>query len=88
MKYRILCTDPDWLPKEGGGIKLWREDKEGRVLWPRGEPTSLSPQPMRNLEEILRGISGFMKYWEKLSDEDSTGEYQRRYNICGTIGVR
>jgi hypothetical protein len=30
---------------------------------------------MRNLEEILRGISGFMKYWEKLSDEDSTGEY-------------
>jgi hypothetical protein len=43
MKYRILCTDPDWLPKEGGGIKLWREDEEGRALWPRGEPTSLSP---------------------------------------------
>jgi hypothetical protein len=42
MKYRILCTDPDWLPKEGGGIKLWREDEEGRALWPRGEPTSLS----------------------------------------------
>jgi hypothetical protein len=34
---------------------------------------------MRNLEEILRGISGFMKYWEKLSNEDSTGEYRRRY---------
>jgi hypothetical protein len=79
MKYRILCTDPDWLPKEGGGIKLWQEDEEGRALWPRGEPTSLSPQPMRNLEEILRGISRFMKYWEKLSDEDSTGEYRRHY---------
>jgi hypothetical protein len=79
MKYRILCIDPDWLPKEGGGIKLWQEDEEGRALWPRGEPAPLSPQPMKNLEEILRGISGFMKYWEKLSNEDSTGEYRRRY---------
>jgi hypothetical protein len=75
MKYRILCTDPDWLPKEGGGIKLWREDEEGRALWPRGEPTLLSPQLMKNLEEILGGISRFMKYWEKLSNEDSTREY-------------
>jgi hypothetical protein len=23
MKYRIHCIDPNWLPKEGGGIKLW-----------------------------------------------------------------
>jgi hypothetical protein len=22
-KYRILFTDIDWIPKEGGGIKLW-----------------------------------------------------------------
>jgi hypothetical protein len=78
MKYRILYTDSDWLPK-GRGIKLWREDKEGRALLPRGEPTPLSAQLMKNLEEISRGISGFMKYWEKLSNEDFTGEYQRRY---------
>ena len=61
MKYRILCTNPDWLPK-GGGIKLWQEDKEGRALLPREEPTPLSAQPMKNLEEISRGIFGFMKY--------------------------
>jgi hypothetical protein len=30
MKYRIHYSDNDWLQKEGGGIKLWREDKEGR----------------------------------------------------------
>jgi hypothetical protein len=66
MKYRILCTDPNWLPKKGGGIKLWEEDEEGRALWPRGEPTPLSAQSMKNLEEISRGISNFMKYWEKL----------------------
>jgi hypothetical protein len=34
---------------------------------------------MKNLEEISRGVSGFMKYWEKLSNEDSTWEYRRRY---------
>jgi hypothetical protein len=33
MKNRIHCSDSDWLPKDGGGIKLWREDKEGRLLW-------------------------------------------------------
>ena len=79
MKYKILCTNPNWLPKEGGGIKLWQEDEEGRAIWPHGEPTSLSPQQMRNFEEILRGISRFIKYWEKLSNEDSTGEYRRHY---------
>jgi hypothetical protein len=67
------------VPKEGGGIKLWREDEEGRALWPHGEPAPLSVQPMKNLEELSRGISGFMKYWGKLSNEDSTGEYRRRY---------
>jgi hypothetical protein len=85
MKYRILCTDPDWLPKEGGGIKLWREDEEGRALWPRGEPIPLSLQLMRNLEEISRGISRFMKYWEKLSNEESI---EGITSICGTNGVR
>ena len=30
MKFKRYCTDTDWLPKEGGGIKLWREDEEGR----------------------------------------------------------
>ena len=31
MKYRIFCHDGDWLPKGSGcGIKLWKEDSEGR----------------------------------------------------------
>jgi hypothetical protein len=79
MKYKILYTDTDWLPKEGGGIKLWKEYEERRALWPCAEPTPLSVQSMKNIEEILRGITGFMKYWENLSNEDSTGEYRRRY---------
>jgi hypothetical protein len=38
---------------------------------------------MRNVDEIVKGIFGFIKYWEKLSEEDSTGEYHRRYeHLC------
>jgi hypothetical protein len=75
MKYKILCIYTDWLPKEGGGIKLWKDDEEGRALWPHGELAPLSAQPMKNVEEILRGITRFMTYWENLSNEDSTREY-------------
>ena len=39
VKYKIYCHDQDCLPKgEGNGIKIWKEDVEGRSLWPRGEP--------------------------------------------------
>jgi hypothetical protein len=55
MKYRILCSDSDWLPNEGGGIKLWREDDEGRAVLPCGGPS------MRYLDEIVKGISIFIK---------------------------
>jgi hypothetical protein len=83
MKYRILCFDSDWLPKEGSGIKLCQEDKEGKALWPRREPPALSAQPMRNLNEIVKGIFGFIKYRKKLSNEDSMGEYRRCYeHLC------
>ena len=35
MKYKLLYTDDDWLPRDGG-IKLWKEDSQGRALWPPG----------------------------------------------------
>jgi hypothetical protein len=62
MKYRILCSNNNWLPNEGGCIRLWQEDKEGRPLWPCGEPTPVSAQTMKNHDEIVKGISGFIKY--------------------------
>jgi hypothetical protein len=62
MMYRTLCTNNDWLPKEGGGIKLWCEDHKRRLLWLRGELAALSAQSIKNLNEIVKGISGFIKY--------------------------
>lgn len=79
MKYKVSCTDEDWLPNDTTGIKLWREDSEGRCLWPRGDPTPTTHRAMRSVEDIVKGISGFIKYWEAMSCEDRTGEYRRRY---------
>ena len=31
---------------------------------------------MRGVEDIEKGISGFVKYWEDLCNVDVTGEYQ------------
>jgi hypothetical protein len=62
MKYKILYSNNDWFLKEGGGIKLWREDKERRVLWPCRELATLSAQSMKSLDEIVKGISWFIKY--------------------------
>jgi hypothetical protein len=79
MQYKRYCTDAEWLPKEGGGIRLWREDNEGKPILPTGEPNALAPQQMRNHSEITKGIGGFINLWETVSAEDITGEYRKTH---------
>ena len=79
MQYKILCHHDEWLPREGGGIKVWKEDANGRSMWPRGEPSVLQPRAMRNLPDVIRGLTGFISYWDQQAREDRTGEYRRRY---------
>ena len=79
MKYKLFCTDTEWLGENGAGIKIWKEDAQGCSLWPRGEPPALPQRPMRGVEDIERGLAGFVKYWEDLCNVDVTGEYRRRY---------
>ena len=31
IKYKLLCMDEDWLPRDGG-IKMWKEDSKARAL--------------------------------------------------------
>jgi len=62
MKYKLLYNDVEWLGEDGKGIKLWKEDFEGRSLWPHGELLLIPPRPMRSLEDIPKGIAGFVKY--------------------------
>ena len=61
MKYKLLCTDDDWLPRDGE-IKLWKEDSQGQALWPRGYPEAVKPYSMRNLEDIKQGLQGFINH--------------------------
>ena len=77
MKYKLFCTDVEWLGEGGVGIKIWKEDAQGCSLWPCGEPVPVPQRTMRGVEDIERGISGFVKYWEDLCNVDVTGEYQR-----------
>jgi hypothetical protein len=80
MQYKLKCTDNEWLPLENGGIKLWKEDVgTGMPLLPSRVPKPLCPFPKRNLEEIIKGIGGFVKLWDGLCEEDSSGEYRRRH---------
>ena len=79
MKYKHLCTDIDWLGIDGNGIKLWKEDDEGRSLWPRGTSLPVPLKPMKGLEDIVKGVSRFVKYWDNLCNADVTGEYRGRY---------
>ena len=66
MKYKLLCMDDEWLPRDGG-IWLWKEDSEGRALWPRRIPNAVQPSAMRNFDDIKRGLQGFINHWEQLS---------------------
>ena len=75
MKYKMFCIDIDWLGIDGNGIKLWKEDGEGRSLWPRGTLLPVPMKRMKGLEDIVKGVSGFVKYWDNLCNVDVTGEY-------------
>ena len=79
MKYKILCIDADWLGENGRGIKLWKEDVAGRSLWPRGIRVPIPQNAMKDVQHIVKGISRFIKYWEKLCNADVTRESRRRY---------
>ena len=81
MQYKILCMDIDWLPKEGGGIRLWKETIDGRPYLPIGVPRPLPPQKMRKFDEICKGFDNFISLWNHMADDDMFGEYRRKIEL-------
>ena len=70
LKYKIYYHDEEWLSKgEGNGIKLWKEDSEGRSLWLCGVPDAVKPETMCHLPEVMKGLSGFIDHWEQSSEK-------------------
>ena len=64
---------------------MWKEDSQGRALWPRGYLEAVKPSAMRNLKDIKRGLQGFINHWDKLSEEDLLATIGDM-NLLATIG--
>ena len=50
------------LPREGGGIRLWKETSDGRPRVPRGSLVPLALQIMRSFDEVCKGLDG-IAFW-------------------------
>jgi hypothetical protein len=77
MQYKLLCTLQDWSPPEG--LLVWCVGADGKTMLPDEEPKPCKPIAMKNLEDILKGISGFIQYWESLKVTDVGGSRGHRY---------
>jgi hypothetical protein len=77
MQYKILCNDSLWKPNTG--IKLWKLDSDRKQVWPRGEPIPAPSIPMKNEDDIIKGLSSFIDLWESLAQRDHTGSYARSH---------
>ena len=78
MEYKHMCTDKKWLPEDGKGIQLWSETEENGPRVPTGSPRPVRPQEMRSIEEIKKGLDGYIEYWRKMADSDESGEFRRK----------
>lgn len=78
MEYKHLCTDLDWLPEHGNGIRLWSETEDGRPRVPSGSPPPLAPVHKPGLEQVKRGLNGFITHWTEMANDDLSGEFRRK----------
>ena len=81
MEYKNLCTDSEWLPEHGKGIRLWNETEDGRPKVPNGTPLPLKPHEMKNFGEIKKGINGFIGLWNRMANEDDSGEFWQKNDL-------
>ena len=78
MEYKNLYTDPKWLPAHGNGIRLWCESEDGLPIVPSGSPLPLAPQLMKGLDDIKKGLNGYVGHWNTMLNDDYTGEFRQK----------
>ena len=81
MQYKLLCTNNEWLPKEGGGIWLWKEIEDGSPKVPCRDPKILKPQKMCEHDEVCKGPGGFLNLWSAMANDDFFGEFRRKNKL-------
>ena len=77
MQYKLLCTNNEWLPKEGGGIRLWKETEDGSPKVPSGDSMPLRPQKMCGHDEVCKDLGGFLNLWSSMANDDFSRELKR-----------
>lgn len=80
MQYKLNCTRKTWKPALG--IKLWKEDAEGRPMLPEGEPMAVRPQALKGEDDILHGLEGYIKHWESLLEEEAGANFHTHVSRC------
>ena len=51
---------------------------DGRPKLPSGTLNALQPQIMRNINDVSKGLVGFVSLWDKMANEDLLDEFRRR----------
>ena len=77
MQYKLLCIDNEWLPKESGGIWLWKETEDGLPKVLVGDLKALKPQKMHGHDEVCKELSGFLNLWSAMANDDFSHKFKR-----------
>ena len=78
MQNKLLCTDSEWLPKEGGRILLWKQSEDGLPKVPLRDPKALKPQKMYAHDEVCKRLGGFPNLWRSMANDDFSREFRRK----------
>ena len=78
MQYKLLRTDNKWLPKESGGIRLWKETEDRSSKVPRGDLKALKPKKMGGHDEVCKGLEGFLNLWSTMANDDFSREFRKK----------
>ena len=62
LQYELLCTMQGFSPP--AGLLVWCINKVNNTMLPNGKPKPCKPIPMKNVEDIMKGMSHFIRYWD------------------------
>ena len=78
MQNKLLCTNNEWLPKDGGGIRLWKETEDESLKVPHGDLMAFKSQKICEHDEVYKGLGEFLNLWSAMANDDFFGEFRRK----------
>ena len=81
MQHKFLCTNNEWLSKEGGRNWLWKEIEDRLLKVLLGDPNALKPQKMHGHDEASKDLGGFLNLWSVMAIDDFSRKFRRTNNL-------